>query len=229
MDVHAPHQPIHGWKDFWIHLVTITIGLLIAVGIEGLVERYHEHALVKEARATMREEIAGNAETMKGATAKLAAERRTLDEDMKLLTRIAEHPEDKAAQDAHLSTEVNMVGLNDTAWRTAQATGALSYMPYAEAQEYASLYGMQASFVSQQDKILEDNARMMGVIAGDGSQSDATTPEQARLMLGQLGTWHAHLLWLEVAAGVSADEDAAFLKGEHGPHSASIHEGAPDR
>ncbi len=226
MDVHAPHQPIHGWKDFWIHLVTITIGLLIAVGIEGLVERYHEHTLVKEARATMREEIAGNAETMKGATATIAEERRTLVEDMKLLTHVAEHPEDREAQKAHLSTDFNMVGLNDTAWRTAQATGALSYMPYAEAQEYANLYGLQTSFVSQQEKILEDYSRLMGVVAGiGGDEKDDTTPEQARLMLGQLGTWHAHLLWLELAARVSADNDAAFLKGEPGPRSASIHEG----
>ena len=34
LDVHAPHEPIHGVKDFLLHLLTITVGLLIAVGLK---------------------------------------------------------------------------------------------------------------------------------------------------------------------------------------------------
>jgi hypothetical protein len=29
LDVHPPHEKIHGFKDFLLHLLTITIGLLI--------------------------------------------------------------------------------------------------------------------------------------------------------------------------------------------------------
>ena len=35
----APHEKIHGFKDFLVHLFTITIGLLIALGLEGCAER----------------------------------------------------------------------------------------------------------------------------------------------------------------------------------------------
>jgi hypothetical protein len=49
LDVHAPHEPIHGVKDFLLHLLTISVGLLIAVGIEGCVELHREHKLVREA------------------------------------------------------------------------------------------------------------------------------------------------------------------------------------
>jgi hypothetical protein len=38
LDVHSPHEPIIGWKDFLLHLFTITIGLLIALSLEGTVE-----------------------------------------------------------------------------------------------------------------------------------------------------------------------------------------------
>jgi hypothetical protein len=38
LDVHAPHEPIHTWKNFFIHLATISIGLLIAIGLEQTVE-----------------------------------------------------------------------------------------------------------------------------------------------------------------------------------------------
>jgi len=30
LDVHAPHETVHTWKDFFIHLTTFVIGLLIA-------------------------------------------------------------------------------------------------------------------------------------------------------------------------------------------------------
>jgi hypothetical protein len=40
-DVHAPHVSIRTWKDFFVHIATITIGLLIAVGLEQSVEFFH--------------------------------------------------------------------------------------------------------------------------------------------------------------------------------------------
>lgn len=43
LDVHAPHQSVHTWKDFFIHIATICVGLLIAVGLEQTVEGIHHH------------------------------------------------------------------------------------------------------------------------------------------------------------------------------------------
>jgi hypothetical protein len=43
LDVHAPHQLVHTWKDFFIHIATICVGLLIAVGLEQTVEALHHH------------------------------------------------------------------------------------------------------------------------------------------------------------------------------------------
>jgi hypothetical protein len=48
LDVHAPHETIHTWKDFLIHLTTIVIGLLIAVGLEQTVEYFHHRHQVAE-------------------------------------------------------------------------------------------------------------------------------------------------------------------------------------
>jgi len=41
LEVHAPHETIHSWKDFFIHIATITIGLLIAISLEQAVEYVH--------------------------------------------------------------------------------------------------------------------------------------------------------------------------------------------
>ncbi|MGA7155693.1 MAG: hypothetical protein WBY53_02535 [Acidobacteriaceae bacterium] len=44
LDVHAPHAATHSWRDFFIHIATITVGLVIAVGLEQTVEAIqHQH------------------------------------------------------------------------------------------------------------------------------------------------------------------------------------------
>ena len=62
LDVHPPHHAAHTWKDFFIHIATIVIGLLIAVGLEQTVEYFHrqherhllEHELHAEAMILQR-------------------------------------------------------------------------------------------------------------------------------------------------------------------------------
>jgi hypothetical protein len=41
LDVHPPHEATHTWKDFFIHVATICVGLLIAIGLEQTVEAIH--------------------------------------------------------------------------------------------------------------------------------------------------------------------------------------------
>lgn len=50
LDVHPPHEAAHSWKDFLIHISTIVIGLLIAVGLEQTVEWIHHRHQVAETR-----------------------------------------------------------------------------------------------------------------------------------------------------------------------------------
>ena len=61
LDVHVPHEKIHGLRDFFLHLFTITIGLLIALSLEGCVEWQHHRHLVREAEAALHDEIENNA------------------------------------------------------------------------------------------------------------------------------------------------------------------------
>ena len=57
LDVHPPHHPTHTWKDFFIHLATIVVGLLIAVGLEQTVENLHHRHLANEFEEQMNEEF----------------------------------------------------------------------------------------------------------------------------------------------------------------------------
>jgi hypothetical protein len=55
LEVHSPHLSIHTWKDFLIHIATITIGLLIAVGLEQSVEALHHRHQREQLEDQMRD------------------------------------------------------------------------------------------------------------------------------------------------------------------------------
>jgi len=43
IDIHPPHKSDHTWTDFFIHIGTIAVGILLAIGLEQTVELIHEH------------------------------------------------------------------------------------------------------------------------------------------------------------------------------------------
>ena len=53
LDVHPPHHAASTWRDFFIHIATIVLGLLIAIGLEQTVEAVHH----SRQRAELREQV----------------------------------------------------------------------------------------------------------------------------------------------------------------------------
>jgi hypothetical protein len=62
LDVHPPHQSAHTWSDFFIHIATICIGLLIAIGLEQTVEAIHHTHQRTELREALRDDTATSIE-----------------------------------------------------------------------------------------------------------------------------------------------------------------------
>jgi len=60
LEVHTPHEAIHTWKSFFIHIATIVIGLLIAVGLEQTVEFFHHRHQRYELGEALRRNGEGN-------------------------------------------------------------------------------------------------------------------------------------------------------------------------
>jgi len=58
LDVHPPEHAAHSWRDFFIHIATICVGLLIAVALEQSVEALHRH----HEAAGLREELRGESD-----------------------------------------------------------------------------------------------------------------------------------------------------------------------
>ena len=60
LDVHPPHQAAHSWRDFFVHIATIVVGLLIAVALEQAVEKIHQHYELAETREALEREQLSN-------------------------------------------------------------------------------------------------------------------------------------------------------------------------
>lgn len=57
MELHAPGGPVRSLKDFLVHIGVVTLGILIALGLEQLVEAHHRSQLAKTAVASFRKEL----------------------------------------------------------------------------------------------------------------------------------------------------------------------------
>jgi len=137
LDVHPPEEKIHGFKDFLLHLFTITVGLLIALALEGCVERWHHRELRDEADANMKQEIRDNTQEIATMRSNIAKEEKSLTSALQFLQA---RRENKAYDISSISLSFSFGDLSDASWRTASATGALNYMDYSHVQRYASAY-----------------------------------------------------------------------------------------
>jgi hypothetical protein len=145
LDVHPPHAPTHTWKDFFIHIATITVGLLIAVGIEQTVEYVHHRHQLEEVRAQLAEEretdrriLEYDQEMSRQIEAELAA-------DIALLERRAAG--DKTPLAGKLHYRWIGVALRDGAWQSAKQSSAISLMSESELAVYSYRYFDFASYM----------------------------------------------------------------------------------
>ena len=59
--VHAPHGGVHTWRDFFVHVAIIALGLLLALGLQQIVEAVHHANQRAELEEQMRETFEANA------------------------------------------------------------------------------------------------------------------------------------------------------------------------
>ena len=137
MDIHAPMEPIHSWRDIALHLGIITVGLLIALSLEGLVEHIHHRHLVAEARANIRQELEDNLQAAQKDLGLVQTNIETMQENIDAIHQLAKHPKNFHGS---VKNSMSFDSIEDAAWRTARDTGALSYMPYDEVQRYSDIY-----------------------------------------------------------------------------------------
>ena len=124
LDVHAPEHRIHGFRDFVVHLLTITVGLLIALGLEASVEAMHHRHERNEADEKIRLEMRSNRDT-------LIASQQDIQNEIKNIESLLGYLEARSAgkpADTH-GLDLTFKGrpVKDAAWAHSAATGVLNY------------------------------------------------------------------------------------------------------
>ncbi len=177
MEIHPPHAPAHSFKDFAIQLVTITAGVLIALSVESVREWNHYRTLVTEAREMIGREIADNKKEVAGILDRIADRHTNLKAGIQLADQLLAKKEPTVHQ-VNLNLEV--ADLGTASWQTAERTGALGHMDYAEVQKYARLYSHQELYAQRQRLAMDQLGLAMGLLQGNPSEATPSDLEQFR-------------------------------------------------
>jgi hypothetical protein len=175
LDVHPPHEAAHTWKDFLIHIATIVVGLLIAVGLEQTVEFFHHRHQVSEAREALRAERELNLHRFQLENEILHTNCGLLQTDAKVYAFLRTHPH---APRSSWPGEINLYGAlvtyNNSAWKTAQQSGVLAYMPPIEVKRLDELYQRldQINEVQLELRVADFDARSIYL---DGNPADLSS------------------------------------------------------
>lgn len=141
LDVHAPHQPVRTWADFLVHIATISIGLLIAIGLEQSVEWMHRKHQVRDAREAIAQERELNRRAFAETTEYFRAETKRFQINLAVLEYLQGHPgAPRQAWPGDVNWHSFNTGFSGAAWETAQRSGVTALMPQGEVRDSARLY-----------------------------------------------------------------------------------------
>ncbi|MDQ2777441.1 MAG: hypothetical protein M3Y57_21370 [Acidobacteriota bacterium] len=195
MDIHPPDEPIHSWRDVALHLGIVTVGILIALGLESLVEWRHHGALANEARQNIVSELRDNRAEVSWFLKEVPGSRKQIQNALGFTQDLAAHRKLHGT----LNLVVNRSDVSDTSWTTAQAIGALTYMRYGEVKKYGAVYELQNELAREQTKSFTD---LSSALASLDETMDAATPNDAdlRLQRDRLNSLSSELLIEEQVA-----------------------------
>ncbi|HEY2362615.1 MAG TPA: hypothetical protein VGK36_15955 [Candidatus Angelobacter sp.] len=162
MEIHHPESPIHSTREFLFHMFTVILGILIALGMEGIVEWAHHRALVREARENIATEIRKNKETVDTDIAEIRKREEELNHVIAAMRQLEKDP--GSFKHGSLGFHVVNHDLYSTAWQTATVSGAVTYMKYDELNRYTDVYLTQQAFTGFQEQALNQMIAIGGMM-----------------------------------------------------------------
>ena len=126
LDVHAPHESVHTWRSFFIHIAIITIGLLIALCLEKTVEFFHHRHQAREGLELLLREVNENRNFLQENTKVNECAERQHRADLGVPQRLragALKPHDQLIFIRPYNS------LEDSAWKIVHESDAAPYIP----------------------------------------------------------------------------------------------------
>ena len=156
------------WKRHVVELVTITVGVLIALSLEGVRQWLSDRALVGEAERILLVEIEENHAEIERVIAGDEQRQQSLEQAMRFADELLE---DGTTEVNELDLGFTLAELSSASWATAERTGAIAHMDYEYVRELSRIYEAQDLFVGQQR---QDLARLSSAMAVLSTGDDPT-------------------------------------------------------
>jgi hypothetical protein len=208
LDVHPPHEKMHGFKDFLLHLLTITIGLLIALGLEGYAEHWKQRELKKDADTKLRQEIRDNAQEIALVHKANASEQANL---KSIVDFMSARKKNEPYDTRQIRLDFTVGDLKSASWKTAAATGALGFMEYDHVQRYSSVYQLQDKYSALQDQTIDEFLQLQSYVIF-GFDTEKISPVDAASAELDTRRALAHLTAMDQVGAALAMEYDAVLK-----------------
>jgi hypothetical protein len=201
LDVHPAHHAANTWREFFIHIATIAIGLLLAVGLEQTVEYIHHRRELTEARRELAAEKQFNVQVFRHSAASFRDAGAYL---KSYLATVRQSIKDPAVPVPALIVPIDFVYSQYTVWTTTQHDGSLTLMPATEQGAIDRLYvGLQT--------LDEDEGQTYASILHAGAVF-ATGPKPVSLTLDFTGGVDPKDLTLEQKKQLYSDLSQALAK-----------------
>jgi hypothetical protein len=137
LHVHAPHETAQSWKGILIQVVVITIGLLLALLLEQLVDYAHHRNQVAQMRVRLRQETIRNVEVVQFDLADVTASLQSVEAAVRTLP--ADDDATKLVWHTSPARELQTFIPEDAAWLMMRDSGLLGMVPPTLAQDYWKL------------------------------------------------------------------------------------------
>jgi hypothetical protein len=158
MEIHPIHGPVLTLREFFVHLTIITLGILIALSLEGLLEWQHHRSLLREARENLAREISHNQKVIEEDLANIRQSEEQLNQIVETMQKIEK--ERPRSLNGSLVYRLSFGAPYSTSWNTANRSGALSYMSYDEVEKYTEIYDQQQDVIRLSQQALGPLAQL---------------------------------------------------------------------
>jgi hypothetical protein len=189
MEVHPPHAPLHSWKEFWIHLGTITVGLLIAISLEQSVEKLHHLHQRHELEEQLHAEGERNVEIVM-ADQRYFADMRVWQLELRKRVDAMRVSGGKAGL-AYIANPVpgQPTIPSDSVWVTAKESALVVLLPQDEAAMYARIELQHKLLQDTIDRWFATRTAVETFEDNFGDMGPTSSPELSRMSGDELHTY----------------------------------------
>jgi hypothetical protein len=204
MDLHPPGGPVRSVKDFFVHIGVVTLGILIALGLEQLVEAHHRANLAKIAVAGFRKELAYNEDQVKEVRARMPELQAKIEKAISTLSAAQIPREAEPIEYPGFSLDI----VSTASWDTAIATQALNELPFEAVTRYAQAYGTLRLFVETE----REGLTVWQGVHRFGTDPAVLTQDQRTMLVQELRHYSNVLTVIDFAGqGALKSCDAALI------------------